>query len=81
VSTTYMNSDHISDAAPCGKNLLQERMREVTAIKCRCLNLQPSGPGLLLKKGVRKHYTWNKTKTSNGARKFLPLMSTWKKNP
>lgn len=59
-----MNSDHISDAAPCGKNLLQERVSEVTASKCRCLNLQPSGPGLLQRVKARKYFSMKKkTKT------------------
>lgn len=46
-SSTYLNSDHISTAEPGGKNFRQDRTREVVASKCRCLNLQPSGPVFL----------------------------------
>ena len=44
---TYLNSDHISHADPGGKNLRHDRTREVIVSKCRCLNLQPSGPVFL----------------------------------
>lgn len=43
----YLNSDHISNAEPGGKNLRQDRTREVIVSKCRCLSLQPSGPVFL----------------------------------
>lgn len=43
----YPNSDHISEAEPGGKNLRQDRTREVTVSKCLCLNLHPSGPVFL----------------------------------
>lgn len=44
---TYLNSNHISRAEPGGKNLLQDRTREVIVSKCRCLSLHPSGPVFL----------------------------------
>ena len=44
---THLNSDHISKAEPDRKNLRQDRTREVMTSKCRCFNLQPSGPVLL----------------------------------
>lgn len=46
-SKSYLNSDHISNAEPEGKNLRQDRTREVTVSKCRCLILHPSGPVFL----------------------------------
>lgn len=81
--TTHMNSDHISEAAPCGKNLLQERVREVTASKCLCLNLQPSGPGLLKKKKARKHLSMKKKHqdNQNEANKKSPSRESKAKGP
>ncbi len=45
--SSYLNSDHMSKAEPGGKNLRQDRTRDVIVSKCCRFNLSPSGPGFL----------------------------------
>lgn len=47
LQSPYLNSDHISKAESDGKNLRQDRTREVRVSKCLCLSLHPSGPVFL----------------------------------